>query len=334
MRILVTGHTGFKGSWLCLMLKTLGHQVHGIGLDPLKNGIFELASVGKICSSDTRLDIRNKKALDAEFLRVQPEVILHLAAFALVLPSYEQIYETYSTNVSGTLNVLDSSLLSKSLKAIVVVTTDKVYENNESKVFVESDPLGGKDPYSSSKALADKLTQDWASLNRTIPLGIARAGNVIGGGDVCANRLIPDIISAINERRVPEIRNPNSVRPWQHVLDCLSGYLKLMEYLVEGNSGIFNFGPKVTDYRSVEDVTSYVLKQYNLAAWKVINTPKQMEQNFLALDSRKANKLLRWENKLNFTESLDKLVQWEVASKKGLNLSDISMEQIQDHFRS
>lgn len=316
------------------MLNSLGHEVYGIGLDPLKNGIFELASVRKICTSDARLDIRNKKALDAEFVRVQPEVVLHLAAQALVLPSYEQIYETYSTNVLGTLNVLDSSLLSKSLKAIVVVTTDKVYENSERKVFVESDSLGGKDPYSSSKALADKLTQDWSSLNSSIPLGIARAGNVIGGGDVCADRLIPDLLSAINESRVPVIRSPKSIRPWQHVLDCLAGYLKLMEYLVEGNSGIFNFGPKVTDFRSVEDVTSYVLKQYNLTAWEYTNSPKQKESSFLALDSRKANKLLRWENKLSFTESLDKLVQWEIASKKGLNLSEISIEQVQEHLRS
>jgi len=328
MRILVTGHTGFKGSWLCLMLKTLGHEVYGIGLDPLKNGVFELASVGEICTSDARFDIRDKEMLDAEVRRIQPEVVLHLAAQALVLNSFEQVYETYSTNVLGTLNVLDSSLKSDSLKGIVVVTTDKVYENSTNKMFVETDVLGGNDPYSSSKALADKLAQDWSLHNPSISVGIARAGNVIGGGDVSPNRLIPDIIAAIKDKRVPLIRNVNSVRPWQHVLDCLNGYLKLMDYVVSGRSGEFNFGPLSQDFFSVRDVVSYISKKLNFNNWTVLETPDNKEANFLALDSTKASQVLNWRNKLNYEEGIDLTLAWEFTSPITGNKQKLSIEQI------
>jgi len=333
MRILVTGHTGFKGSWLSLILKTLGHEVHGIALDPLKNGVFELASVGEICNSDIRLDIRDKKALDAEINRLQPEVVLHLAAQALVLSSYEKIYETYSTNVSGTLNVLDSSLKSDNLKGIVVVTTDKVYENNGKNVFVETDPLGGKDPYSSSKALSDKLTQDWSKQNSSVPVGIARAGNVIGGGDVGPSRLIPDILKAIQENQVPLIRNPKSVRPWQHVLDCLNGYLKLMDYVQSGHSGVFNFGPASKEFYNVEDVVTYFTGRLKIKGWKVLESPNNLEAEFLALDSRKAFKILHWKNKLSFEKSLDLTADLYLASLSSKNLREEFLRQVENFLR-
>jgi CDP-glucose 4,6-dehydratase len=334
MRILVTGHTGFKGSWLCLILKTLGHEVYGIALDPLKNGVFELASVGEICNSDIRLDIRGKKALDAEIVRLQPEVVLHLAAQALVLSSYEQVYETYATNISGTLNVLDSSLKSDNLKGIVVVTTDKVYENNGKKVFVETDPLGGKDPYSSSKALADKLTQDWSKQNSSVPVGIARAGNVIGGGDVSPNRLIPDILKAIQENQVPLIRNPKSVRPWQHVLDCLNGYLQLMDYVQSGHSGVFNFGPASKEFYAVEDVVKYFGEHLKIKSWKVLDTTDKLESNYLALDSSKAFKTLQWENKLSFEKSLDLTLDLYLATLGSKNLREVFLCQVESFLRA
>ena len=334
MRILVTGHTGFKGSWLCLILKTLGHEVYGIALDPLKNGVFELASVGEICNSDIRLDIRDKRALDAEIVRLQPEIVLHLAAQALVLSSYEQVYETYATNISGTLNVLDSSLKSDNLKGIVVVTTDKVYENNGKKVFVETDPLGGKDPYSSSKALADKLTQDWSKQNSSVAVGIARAGNVIGGGDVSPNRLIPDILKAIQENQVPLIRNPKSVRPWQHVLDCLNGYLQLMDYVQSGHSGVFNFGPASKEFYTVEDVVKYFGEHLKIKSWKVLDTTDKLESDYLALDSSKAFKTLQWENKLSFEKSLDLTLDLHLATQGSKNLREVFLCQVESFLRT
>lgn len=333
MRILVTGHTGFKGSWLCLMLKTLGHEVHGIALNPLKNGIFERATVGELCSSDIRLDIRNKEALDAEVVRIQPEVVFHLAAQALVLTSYEQVYETYSTNVLGTLNVLESSVKSDRLKGIVVVTTDKVYENNTKKIFLETDPLGGKDPYSSSKALADKLTQDWSLQSDFIPIGIARAGNVVGGGDVSPNRLIPDILSAQQENRVVIIRNPNSVRPWQHVLDCLNGYIKLMDYVLAGHSEIFNFGPTPGEYFSVKDVVKILGEKLMSRNWEFLEKPSIKEATFLALDSTKANKKLNWQNKLSLDQSLNLVLEWNPLMSYKQNLQKISLSQINQFWQ-
>ena len=334
VRILVTGHTGFKGSWLCLMLKFLGHEVYGIGLNPLKSGIFELASVGRICKSDVRLDIRNKKSLDSEINRIQPEVVLHLAAQALVLTSFEQIYDTFSTNVSGTLNILDSSLRSRNLKGILIVTTDKVYQNKTKKVFVETDSLGGKDPYSSSKALADQLTQAWSLYSSAIPIGIARAGNVIGGGDVSPNRLIPDIFAAIRDNRLPIIRNPKSVRPWQHVLDCLNGYLKLMDFIVSGNSGIFNFGPTRDNLYSVEDVARYSQKRLKVGDWTYLNNLDDTEANFLALNSQKACDILGWSNKLDFEEGLDLTLSWELAALNSENLEELTLSQIQNFINS
>ncbi len=334
MRILITGHTGFKGSWLCLMLKFLGHEVYGIGLSPLKNGIFELASVGRICKSDVRLDIRNKKLLDSEINRIQPEVVIHLAAQALVLTSFEQIYDTFSTNVSGTLNILDSSLRSRNLKGILIVTTDKVYQNKTKKVFTETDSLGGKDPYSSSKALADQLTQAWSLQNSVIPIGIARAGNVIGGGDVSPNRLIPDIIASFRENRSPIIRNPKSVRPWQHVLDCLNGYLKLMDFIVSGNSGIFNFGPTRDNFYSAEDVARYLQKRLNVGDWIYLNNLDDREANFLALNSQKACDTLRWSNKLDFEAGLDLTLQWELAALNGEDLEELSLNQVNNFINS
>ncbi len=310
------------------MLKTLGHEVHGIGLSPLKNGIFDLASVGEICKSDVRLDIRNKKLLDSEIDRIQPEVILHLAAQALVLTSFEHVYDTFSTNVSGTLNILDSSLRSHSLKGIVVVTTDKVYQNKTKKVFIETDSLGGKDPYSSSKALADQLTQDWSLQNSSIPVGIARAGNVIGGGDVSPNRLIPDMMRAIRENRSPIIRNPNSVRPWQHVLDCLNGYLKLVDFVVSGNSGIFNFGPPTQDFYSVKDVAEYICKKLEITKWDLRERSSDKEVQFLALNSTKASISLDWTNQLSFEKSLDLTLEWYSASLASKSLRELSLSQI------
>jgi CDP-glucose 4,6-dehydratase len=335
MRILLTGHTGFKGSWLTLMLHSLGHEVHGYSLDPLPNGIFERAKISEILKSDFREDIRNKAILDNAVQSIQPELVFHLAAQPLVLTSYEQIYETYSTNITGTLNILDSSIKSENLKGIVVITTDKVYLNDEKKrAFVESDVLGGKDPYSSSKALADQLTQDWSMHNKSIPLVIARAGNVIGGGDVSPNRLIPDIVSSIANGELPQIRNPMSVRPWQHVMDCLNGYISLMDLVLSGRSGSFNFGPNEGDFHTVEEVTTYVLNLYGIRDWDWGRSSQNKEAGFLTLDSTKAMKELNWKNKISFKGGLELTVDWYKAAKAGDEMRDFTMKQIQKFYSS
>ena len=333
MRILVTGHTGFKGSWLTLMLRHLGHQVHGYSLSPIPGGIFKLAKISEICESDFRDDVRYKANLDEAIEKVQPEIVLHLAAQPLVLTSYEQVYETYSTNVTGTLNVLDASIKSRVLKGIIVITTDKVYLNNEAeRPFNESDTLGGNDPYSSSKALADQLTQDWSRHSQGIPLAIARAGNVIGGGDVSENRLIPDIVSSISIGKVLQIRNPMSVRPWQHVMDCLNGYIALIDFVLSGKSGAFNFGPNEGDFHTVQEVTTHILKRFGKRDWESGQASASKEAGYLTLNSTKAMKELNWKNKISFNEGLDLTVEWYKAAIAGIEMREFSMNQIIDFY--
>ena len=197
MKYLITGHTGFKGSWLAAMLKMQGNEVYGFSLNPLNYSHYELANIKKFLNRDIRLDIRNSKSLIRTFRRIQPDVILHLAAQSLVRESYENPLYTYETNVIGTMNVLNASSKIDNLKATLVVTSDKVYKNREDKTpFIETDPLGGEDPYSSSKAAADLATQAWRSSYGTSPIAIARAGNVIGGGDFATDRIIPDSVRA------------------------------------------------------------------------------------------------------------------------------------------
>jgi len=330
MRILLTGHTGFKGSWLTLLLKTLGHEVHGISLNPLKNGIFELASVGGICSTDRRIDIRTKEELRQEFKRIQPEVVFHLAAQALVLSSYEDVSNTYTTNVSGTLNVLDCATSSSELKAIIVVTTDKVYESAGGGAHAESDPLGGSDPYSSSKAIADLLTQSWSKHNPGHSISIARSGNVIGGGDVSPNRLLPDIFKSIRENEATLLRHPNSIRPWQHVLDCLNGYVALMNSTLKGSSGVFNFGPVSTEKFSVKDVAILTLNKFGRDSWVFEESRGGDESDFLALDSTKARLLLGWENRWDIQKSIEVTASWEKAAMNNMNMRDFSVMQIEE----
>jgi CDP-glucose 4,6-dehydratase len=227
------------------------------------------------------------------------------------------------------LNVLDAATKSRELKGLVVITTDKVYRNDEAKrAFIESDTLGGKDPYSSSKALADQLTQNWSRYNERVPVAIARAGNVIGGGDVSANRLIPDIVSSISKGQAPQVRNPMSVRPWQHVMDCLNGYIALIDFVSSGRSEAFNFGPNEGDFHTVEEVTTHVLNRYGIRTWESGQTSRNKEAGFLTLNSTKAMKKLEWSNKISFTEGLDLTVDWYKAANAGADMREFSNNQI------
>jgi CDP-glucose 4,6-dehydratase len=313
MHFLLTGHTGFKGTWLSLLLRQRGHRVSGISLEPEDGSLFEQTAIGKIFENDIRCDIREAERLSGHFQDVKPDVVVHLAAQALVRESYRNPIEYMETNVMGTINVLKASQQITDLKAQLIITTDKVYKNiGKASGYVETDALGGRDPYSASKAMADIATQSWLSSFDNPRTAIARAGNVIGGGDVCADRLIPDLISSYSADLIPKLRSPNSVRPWQHVLDCLNGYLALVEKLIENNAhGEWNFGPDENQAKTVADVANIAGVRWGAAKnWEDDLRDHPHEASMLLLNADKARTRLGWSDKLTFEESVEWTINW------------------------
>jgi CDP-glucose 4,6-dehydratase len=328
---LVTGHTGFKGSWLTVLLTARGHTVSGLALDPPAGGLFERASLHELLRDDHRVDIRDAAATAAAISASAPDVVIHMAAQPLVRESYRAPRETYETNVMGTLNVIEGVEAVDSVQAHVVITTDKVYRNVDQEAgYVETDPLGGDDPYSSSKAMADLMTQSWIKSFPGAPTAIARAGNVIGGGDVSPDRLLPDLINSFAEGRPPVLRYPSAVRPWQHVLDCLNGYLALAEALLDGRgAGEWNFGPGRESFVDVGTVTTMVAGLWDSdSAWKLDGGENPHEANLLALDASKAQRELGWRNRLSFEESIRWTVDWARDTHAGADALDITRAQI------
>jgi CDP-glucose 4,6-dehydratase len=332
MHYLITGHTGFKGSWLALWLNSLGHEVSGISLDPISNSLFERASVSESLRNDFRIDIRKSDEVKSAVLQVKPDVVFHMAAQPLVRESYADPRYTFETNVMGTLSLLEAVSSAKSVKAHVVVTTDKVYRNiNQVAGYVESDPLGGHDPYSSSKAMADLLTQSWMSSFPGTPTTIVRAGNVIGGGDVSKDRLMPDLISAYLNKQVPTLRYPNSVRPWQHVLDCLNGYLMISESLLSGKEHpIMNIGPDKESFVTVAKVAELVAAQLSVEpTWNLSETNEPHEAGLLSLDSSLAKMALGWHDKLKFTDAVRWTTDWYEKVEQNKSARNITNQQIE-----
>ena len=328
MHYLITGHTGFKGAWLSIMLKTLGHQVSGISLAPESNSIFEMSHLSEIFEQNLYHDIRILKSRDLPKMNV--DVVIHLAAQPLVKASYKSPIDTFQTNVIGTLNVLEAS---KELapKAILIITTDKVYKNTDKTAgYVESDPLGGSDPYSASKAAADIATQSWRSSYCVTPISIARAGNVIGGGDFAENRLMPDLVNSFIENKAPIIRYPKAIRPWQHVLDCLNGYLSLVEKQIkEGINGEWNFSPPANPKHSVADVATEAAKLWGSDKnWQQDAGEHKAETKTLVLDSTKARRELNWSEKLGFQESLAWTVDFYKRVSKGEQQRSVIQDQV------
>jgi CDP-glucose 4,6-dehydratase len=333
MHFLITGHTGFKGAWLALLLLERGHRVSGISLAPLSGSLFNRVNLITTLENDIRCDIRDSTKLSSHFNQINPDVVIHLAAQALVRESYKNPKDTFEVNAIGTLNVLNASQQVSNLKAQLIITTDKVYKNiGKTSGYVETEELGGQDPYSASKAMADILTQSWLSSFKNAPTAIARAGNVIGGGDVCADRLIPDLMNSYSGGLTPKLRAPNSIRPWQHVLDCLNGYLWLVDALINDEAdGVWNFGPDENQSKTVADVADIAGEVWGVERiWENDLENHPHEASLLMLNSNKARTELGWTNKLSFEES----VKWTIDWYKNVHNGNDPLEETLKNIKS
>lgn len=324
-RILVTGHTGFKGSWLSIWLHKLGAEVIGVALDPYsERDNFVLSGIGSMIKADIRADIRDSKCLKEIFAEYQPEIVFHLAAQPLVRLSYDIPVETYETNVMGTIHVMEAIRATKSVKVGVMITTDKCYDNCETlEGYVETDPFGGYDPYSSSKGACEVAIQSWRrsffnpedyGKKHTVSLASVRAGNVIGGGDWAKDRIIPDCIRALEEGRVIDIRSPKAVRPWEHVLEPLSGYMLLAKKMWNDPTGYcegWNFGPEVEGVSTVWEVATEVIKNYGSGELNDASCPDAVhEAKLLMLNINKAKSRLGWYPRMNMQKCMELVIDW------------------------
>jgi len=338
-RVFLTGHTGFKGGWLALWLADMGAEVHGYALTPsTESNFYSVANLRDRLASSTIADIRDVAAFVQAMQAAQPEIVFHLAAQPLVRHSYVEPVETYAVNVMGTVNLLEAVRQTPSVKAVVNVTTDKCYENREWVwPYRENEAMGGFDPYSSSKACSELVT---AAYRRSflesagIHLASARAGNVIGGGDWADDRLVPDFLRALDAGQTLTIRSPLSTRPWQHVLEPLSGYLTLAEKLFAVGPSFaeaWNFGPEETDARPVQWIVEYLCSQVPDAAWQCNATPQPHEANTLKLDSSKAKAQLGWRPRWNLEYALGMTLAWHQAWKQGADMAATSLQQIHEY---
>jgi CDP-glucose 4,6-dehydratase len=314
LHYLVTGHTGFKGSWLVLLLRSRGHDVSGLALDPVPGSLFDRAEIDHELAHDVRADVRDRDAVASTLTECSPDVVIHMAAQPLVRESLKRPRLTFETNALGTLSVLEAVSATPSVRAHVVVTTDKVYRNvGQTAGYQEDAPLGGSDPYSASKAMAELVTQSWVESFSPCPTATARAGNVIGGGDVSRDRLLPDLLAGLQDGVVPLIRYPDAVRPWQHVLDAVHGYLVLADALVSGavTGDSWNFGPDPAGFATVREVADRVVALWgDGAAWRQDAKSHPPEEQLLTLDATKAMSRLGWQPKLNLAQSIEWTVDW------------------------
>jgi len=338
-KVLITGHTGFKGGWLSLWLQELGAEIVGYSNSiPTEPSFFKIANVEKKMSS-INADIRNLEKLEEEISKFQPEIVFHMAAQSLVQDSYNEPIETFSTNIMGTVNLLEAIRTSQSVKVVINVTSDKCYEEKKlDRGFKETDPLGGYDPYSSSKGCSELITSAYRrsffnkNKNSQVVLASVRAGNVIGGGDWAKDRLIPDIMKGILKNDSIKIRNPNFVRHWQHVLDPLNGYMMLAEKMWDEGEKFaesWNFGPVDDNAKPV----SWILEKFNKLwsngiKWKIDGKEYNHENDFLKLDSLKSKTRLGWNSKIELEMAIKLIVDWYSKLNSGENMREVSREQI------
>lgn len=353
-KVLVTGHTGFKGSWLCIWLHELGAEVFGVGLDPYsEKDNFVLSSIGNKIKADIRADIRDGQKMKEIFALYKPEVVFHLAAQPLVRLSYEIPVETYQTNVMGTINIMEAIRATESVRVGVMITTDKCYDNCEQeKGYVETDPFGGYDPYSSSKGACEVAIQSWRrsffnpedyGKKHHVSLASVRAGNVIGGGDWAKDRIVPDCIRALEAGKPIEIRSPKAVRPWEHVLEPLSGYMLLAQKMWENPTEYcegWNFGPEFKDSQedstspkkdsvlTVWEVASAIVENFGHGELKDVSDPNALhEANLLMLNINKAMTRLGWKPRLTARECVVLTSDW-YKRYKNENVYDLCVSEI------
>lgn len=346
-KVLITGHTGFKGSWLTLILHQIGVDGYGYALDPPTNpSLYKEAHLDEIVKS-TIGDIRDFQKLKATIDQIKPEIIIHMAAQPLVRASYKDPIETYSTNVMGTVNLFEAIRQTKGVKVVINVTTDKCYENREWHWgYRENEPMGGYDPYSNSKGCSELVTSSFRNSffnpkeynKHGVALASARAGNVIGGGDWAEDRLIPDFLRAITKGEKLLIRSPFAIRPWQHVLEPLNGYLTLAAKLYEEGpryAEAWNFGPEDNDAQDVEWITKKICEYWGEnASYQIDTNPQPHEANYLKLDCSKVKAELNWQPKWNIDKALKSIVEWNKSWLSGDNAKQICFNQINDYFKS
>ena len=346
-RVLVTGHTGFKGSWLSIWLHAMGARVIGVALDPATDrDNFVLSGIGEKIDADIRADIRDRQKMQDIFNEYQPEVVFHLAAQPLVRLSYDIPVETYEANVMGTIHIMEAIRHTDSVRAAVMITTDKCYENREQIWgYRENEPMGGYDPYSSSKGAAEIAISSWRrsffnpadyGTKHHVSIASVRAGNVVGGGDWAKDRIVPDCIRALEADQTIEIRSPKAIRPWQHVLEPLSGYLLLAAKMLEEPTRYcegWNFGPRTESVTPVWDVATMITKYYGKGELKDVSDPNALhEANLLMLDISKAHALLGWEPRTNIGQCCQLTADWYKRYRTE-NVYDLCREQI-DTFLS
>jgi CDP-glucose 4,6-dehydratase len=347
-KIFITGHTGFKGSWLCLLLNELGAEVYGYALNPPTNpSLYKIAKVDKLVTSHIA-DVRDYNRLCSIMSVVQPDMIFHLAAQPLVRDSYKNPVDTYSINVMGTVNLLEAVRHTESVKAVINVTTDKCYENREWLWgYRENESMGGYDPYSNSKGCSELVTSAFrrsffnpAEYGKThwVALASARAGNVIGGGDWAEDRLIPDFIRAVGNGEKVRIRSPHAVRPWQYVLEPLSGYLMLGAKLYSEGAKYsegWNFGPDDSDAKPVEWIINKICTLWgNNASFETDPNPQPHEATYLKLDCSKAKTRLGWHPKWDIDTAINRIVEWTKAYNQGADMRSVCENQIQQYFNT
>ncbi len=336
-KVLITGHTGFKGSWLTLWLHNLQAELSGISLPAKKLSLFQIAELEEEITS-FYCDITNFSELVSTVQKIQPVVIFHLAAQALVRPSYDDPVSTFSTNIMGTAHLLEAAKQCASIKSIVIVTSDKCYDNQEWQWgYRETDPLGGKDPYSCSKACTELVVDSYRHSffsNNNLNIATARAGNVIGGGDWGHDRLLPDMLSAFSNKKPVIIRNPQAVRPWQHVCEPLNGYLNLARKLFENGSAFaqaWNFGPSDNANKTVSWIADYIQQQWpGSLPWTTSKEDNPHESQILKLDNSKARTFLDWHPILSVDQALDWTVNWHQAWLHKQNMKEFTLNQIHE----
>ena len=339
-RVLLTGHTGFKGGWTALMLKMLGAKIHGLSLPPAQDAkFFHLVDIGNMIDGNTFADIGDYQSCFDVIREFKPDVIIHMAAQALVRESYSYPLETYMTNVIGVVNVLEAVRQVESVEVVVNVTTDKCYKNNEWLwPYREDEALGGFDPYSSSKACSEIVSaayRDSFLSQRGVRLATARAGNVVGGGDGSKDRLLPDLLRSLDTDTPISIRSPLAIRPWQHVLEPVTGYLMLAQKLGQSEtsySEAWNFGPEEVDCWTVGKVASHIFEMAGKGSWDSPSDAQPHEAQLLKLDSSKAKTRLGWRPKWRVNKALQKTIDWHKMSVSNSNMHDFSVEQIREYF--